>query len=59
MAKGSAVDNATCVHCGKAFHAEVLGPESEQAGVKCPHCKLFMPLERVEESAKRKSADAV
>jgi hypothetical protein len=54
MVKGSAVDNATCVHCGKAFHAEVLGPESEQAGVKCPHCKLFMPLERVEE----KNADA-
>ena len=58
MARGSAVYNMTCVHCRKAFHAEVLGPESEQAGVKCPHCKLFMPLERVEERADEKNADA-
>lgn len=40
----------TCVHCRKVFSSEVLGPESEQAGVKCPHCKLFMPLERVEDA---------
>jgi DNA-directed RNA polymerase subunit RPC12/RpoP len=37
-----------CVHCGKSFRAEVLGPETGQAGVKCPHCRLFMPLERTE-----------
>jgi DNA-directed RNA polymerase subunit RPC12/RpoP len=37
-----------CVHCGKPFRAEVLGPQTEQAGFKCPHCKLFMPIERVE-----------
>jgi DNA-directed RNA polymerase subunit RPC12/RpoP len=37
-----------CVHCGKTFRAEVLGPETDQAGVKCPHCRLFMPLGRTE-----------
>jgi hypothetical protein len=50
MAKGSTAHDVVCVHCGKPFHAEVLSPETEQAGVKCPHCKLFMPLERVEEN---------
>jgi hypothetical protein len=48
MAGIEAVDDVICVHCGKSFQAEVLSPESEQAGVKCPHCRLFMPLERVE-----------
>jgi phage FluMu protein Com len=42
------VQDVICVHCGKAFRAEVLSPQTEQAGVKCPHCRLFMPLERVE-----------
>jgi DNA-directed RNA polymerase subunit RPC12/RpoP len=41
------VREANCVHCGKPFRAQVLSPETGQAGVKCPHCKLFMPLERV------------
>jgi len=50
MADAPAVDEVICLHCGKPFRAEVLGPQTEQAGVKCPHCKLFMPLERVEES---------
>jgi DNA-directed RNA polymerase subunit RPC12/RpoP len=49
MVKGSANHEMTCVHCRKPFRAEVLSPQSDQAGVKCPHCKLFMPLERVEE----------
>jgi hypothetical protein len=48
MAQAAPDHDLTCVHCGKPFQAEVLSPESEQAGVKCPHCRLFMPLERVE-----------
>jgi len=48
MAEAPAVDHVICVHCGKPFRAEVLSPQTDQAGVKCPHCKLFMPLERVE-----------
>ena len=50
MAHSPAVNDVICLHCGKPFRAEILGPQTEQAGVKCPHCKLFMPLERVEES---------
>jgi phage FluMu protein Com len=42
------VQDVTCVHCGKPFRAEILAPDTELRGVKCPHCRLFMPLERVE-----------
>lgn len=51
MADARTVRDVICVHCRKPFRAEVLSPESGQAGVKCPHCKLFMPLERVESGA--------
>ena len=50
MGKPPTLQDVICVHCGKPFRAEVLSPESEHAGVKCRHCKLFMPLERVEAS---------
>jgi Zn ribbon nucleic-acid-binding protein len=51
MAEAQQVEDVICVHCGKPFCAEVLSPGSEQAGVKCPHCRLFMPLQRVENGA--------
>lgn len=38
--------DVVCVHCGKEFRGELLAPDSEHAGLKCPHCRLFMPLER-------------
>ena len=47
MAGNEGVRDLTCVHCGKSFRADVLGSNTELAGVKCPHCRLFMPLERV------------
>jgi hypothetical protein len=49
MTDTPAVDDVICLHCGKPFRAEVLAPATKQAGVKCPHCKLFMPLGRVEQ----------
>ena len=48
MTETQPVQDLICVHCRKPFHAEVLSPKTEHAGVKCPHCRLFMPLERVE-----------
>ena len=51
MADAQQVQDVICVHCRKPFHAEVLSPGSEYAGVKCPHCRLFMPLERVDTDA--------
>jgi hypothetical protein len=41
-----------CPHCGKAFRAELLnGPTERHQGFKCPHCKLFVPLQRAGEQA--------
>ena len=38
-----------CPHCGKRFRAELLaGTAGRHRGFKCSHCRLFVPLERVE-----------
>jgi DNA-directed RNA polymerase subunit RPC12/RpoP len=47
MAENERVRELICVHCKKPFGADILGSNTELAGVKCPHCRLFMPLERV------------
>ena len=39
---------AVCPHCGKEFEAELLVGASG-AGFKCPHCRLFVPADRVGE----------
>ena len=42
-----------CPHCHRTFRAELLeGGAERYNGFKCPHCRLFVPFERVEESAK-------
>jgi DNA-directed RNA polymerase subunit RPC12/RpoP len=39
-----------CPHCKKTFEAELLaGPAPRYRGFKCPHCRLFVPHERVDE----------
>jgi DNA-directed RNA polymerase subunit RPC12/RpoP len=55
VGRRSEVQNVVCVHCGKAFEAQILSANTQQAGVKCPHCRLFMPLERVEPDARSPS----
>ena len=47
----------TCPHCHKEFSAPVLG-EGAHRGYKCPHCRLFVPYERVEEQKLAESAGA-
>jgi DNA-directed RNA polymerase subunit RPC12/RpoP len=38
-----------CPHCHKTFAAELLeGAAQRYRGFKCPHCRLFVPVERVE-----------
>jgi transposase-like protein len=43
-------ETITCPHCHRDFqHARVLGDTSgRRRGFKCPHCRLFVPLERVQ-----------
>jgi hypothetical protein len=40
-----------CPHCHKPFTAELIagGPERHR-GFKCPHCKLFVPESRAEDT---------
>jgi hypothetical protein len=35
-----------CPHCSKPFTAPLLEGGSAPRGFKCPHCRLFVPLER-------------
>ncbi|MDP9491001.1 MAG: hypothetical protein M3P42_02185 [Actinomycetota bacterium] len=42
-------DEMQCPHCRKSFRADLLGPETARAGYKCPHCRLFVPLDRTDE----------
>jgi hypothetical protein len=40
-----------CPHCHKPFEAELMtGPAERYQGFKCPHCRLFVPLERAEDA---------
>ncbi len=40
----------TCPHCQRDFVAELLeGATERHRGFKCPHCRLFAPLERIEQ----------
>jgi hypothetical protein len=46
-ARQEAVD-VVCPHCRKSFAAEPIegGRAARYLGFKCPHCHLFVPLER-------------
>jgi DNA-directed RNA polymerase subunit RPC12/RpoP len=49
----AAADNkrhVVCPHCKKPFDAELLpAPAARYRGFKCPHCRLFVPVERARE----------
>jgi DNA-directed RNA polymerase subunit RPC12/RpoP len=40
-----------CPHCKKTFTGELLAEGSRLEGFKCPHCRLFVPAERANDSA--------
>ena len=41
-----------CPHCKKPFHGALLsGSRVRHQGFKCPHCKLFVALERADGAA--------
>ena len=40
-------DEVVCPHCKKPFSPDLLaGSSARHRGYKCPHCKLFVPVER-------------
>jgi hypothetical protein len=42
---------ASCPHCRKPFAAELIaGGVERHRGFKCPHCKLFVPESRVDDT---------
>ena len=42
---------ASCPHCHKPFSAELIaGGVERHRGFKCPHCKLFVPESRAEDT---------
>ncbi|MBA2331826.1 MAG: hypothetical protein H0V94_03440 [Actinobacteria bacterium] len=41
--------DVSCPHCKKTFTATLI-PGRRARGFKCPHCRLFVPLERVADS---------
>jgi DNA-directed RNA polymerase subunit RPC12/RpoP len=50
--------DVVCPHCSKSFSAELLnGPTERHQGFKCPHCKLFVPLQRAEEQQVAEQAE--
>jgi ssDNA-binding Zn-finger/Zn-ribbon topoisomerase 1 len=47
---GNAIE-ATCPHCRKTFAPDPLArPSARHRGFKCPHCHLFVPVERASEA---------
>jgi DNA-directed RNA polymerase subunit RPC12/RpoP len=41
----------TCPHCKKDFEGELIADEAGRyRGFKCPHCRLFVPEDRAEDS---------
>ncbi len=49
-----------CPHCHKSFGAEPMagGRAARYRGFKCPHCKLFVPLERATDAGLSRDTDA-
>lgn len=42
--------DVVCPHCKKQFTGELMGGDDERhQGYKCPHCRLFVPIERAAE----------
>ena len=48
-----------CPHCKKPFVGELMEAASAPwtRGFKCPHCRLFVPLERADGEANAAAAD--
>jgi phage FluMu protein Com len=58
-AKPHAGFDVECPHCHKTFTAEVIeGSAARYRGVKCPHCRLFVPAVHGGDDALSRDPDA-
>ena len=49
MTRVAPLIDVVCPHCKKPFEGELIeGDTPATRGFKCPHCRLFAPLDRVE-----------
>jgi tRNA(Ile2) C34 agmatinyltransferase TiaS len=48
----------TCPHCHKPFDAPSVQGKGRIRGFKCPHCRLFVPFDRVTEQGLTRDPDA-
>ena len=49
MARVAEKFDVVCPHCKKGFKGELIeGQTPANRGFKCPHCRLFAPLNRVD-----------
>ncbi len=50
-AAGKNVGATSCPHCHKPFTPNPLArPSARHRGFKCPHCRLFVPVERASDA---------
>jgi hypothetical protein len=49
--------DVTCPHCKKPFAAPLMAGGARR-GFKCPHCRLFVPLERADDAPLTRDPDA-
>ncbi len=55
--EADAVYEVVCPHCSKSFESQPLaGAAARHQGFKCPHCRLFVSYERVEEEVQAESS---
>ena len=47
--------DVACPHCKKSFTATLM-PGRRARGFKCPHCRLFVPLDRTSDAALSRDA---
>ena len=40
-----------CPHCKKPFRGGLIGADESRQGFKCPHCRLFVPLQRATDAS--------
>ena len=52
-------EQVVCPHCNKPFSPALLGGDAERyRGFKCPHCRLFVPLQRAMDNGLSRDPDS-